>query len=475
MEALFAGFDRLRRIRQALDGALRMVAERRAGVRLAVGASEMPEGLLDLPTDQRFVMRLGRLTWGETWRWVRRNLPGLLRYGEEYLERLWPRLGPELERWEELERKILGYRPEHPDDPTEPKVDALVEEIAPRDASGRTAGDPRRGRPTRAPDLTPRGERPLRVAVAGPHIASADALARAVTRLAADHGLGGRVVTAQGYESGSLAVMIDVPSPFATGDSVSEKTILRWLQHVTDRHPDIILLDYGYAVSLPLPGPDKHERPLLRSLRHQYLMIAAGGNWDRTARGVTAPGVYPEVLAVGPLDDQGALRSYAEWTPSIRQPDLFMRDQLLGTPLQDALTEESIQPADSGYGAGTHGSSFSALHAVAAAILAWSTIPDLTPTELKDLLVRAARPVTPKSSPSPMRLEIADAVAAAREELIRRTLADGPCSIQSLSAITGLDLLVVTATLEALMPETAPEVRRLPRGRLERYELIPRG
>jgi hypothetical protein len=464
LDDLRSGFERLGGIRQALDEALRMVAERRSGLRLAVGASEMPEGLLDLPTDQRFVMRLGRLTWSETWRWVRRNLPGLLRYGEEHLERIWPRLGSELERWEELERRVLAYRPPTPDAPKEPDVEALLDEIAPR-SGGRGSDDRRRARVSGGLDIAPRGERSLRVAVAGPHIVDPDALARGVTRLAADHGIGGRVVTTNGPGSGSLAVLIDVPSPLKTGHA-TEEDVLRWLRQVTAQEPDIVLLDYGHRV--PIPFPDSAEQDFLRSLRHECLMIAAGGNKDGEP-GATAPGVYPEVLAVGPLADDGSLQSYAEWAPELKsgKPDLFMRDQLLGTPLQDCLDESVL--GDMGFGPGTHGSSFSALQAVVAAILVWSTIPDFTPAEVRGLMVRAAQSVGAKRSRAPMRLEVSDAVAAAREEVVKRTLAKGPCSLQSLSAITGLDARIVSASLQALIPKT---VRRLTRGRLERYELI---
>ena len=154
-----------------------------------------------------------------------------------------------------------------------------------------------------------------------------------------------RLSATEGSESGSLAVLMDVETPFKDGASASEQAVLDWLGTVTKRNPDIILLDYGYEVSLPIPGPETHERPVLQSLKHQFLLIAAGGNLSLNSEGrpadedrdVSAPGVYPEVLAVGPLNGDGALQSYAEWTPEIRKPDLFMKDQLLGTPLQEAL------------------------------------------------------------------------------------------------------------------------------------------
>jgi hypothetical protein len=185
--------------------------------------------------------------------------------------------------------------------------------------------------------------------------------------------------------------------------------------------------------------------------------------------------VYPEVLAVGSLNGEGKLQEYAEWTPEIRKPDLFMRDQLLGTPLQEALKGTAFQPPDSSMGPGTHGSTFSALHAVAAAVLAWSTVPDLTPAEVRKLLLQAARPITHGSQPLPMALEIRDAVAAARADLIRRALAEGPCSLHTVSAITGLSLRVAYDRLEAMRQGDWPEVRRLTRGRLERFELTARG
>ena len=473
LDALRKGFERLTLTRKALDGALCMVANRRSGVRLAVSAAELPEDFLNLSSDQRFVLRLGRLTCGETLRWVRRNLPGLLRYGEERLERLWPRMGPDLKRWEDLEQRVLGWTP------GEPNVEEILNLIVPgqgmnlRPGSGLPGGAPRGGSSGQGGlGSAPRGQRPLRLAVAGPFVAGAEAIARAVTRLAADHGVGGQVVTGQGYYSGSLAVLLDEPSPFNDDGSASDEAIHKWLQTVAKHEADIVLLDYGRSVPLPIKDLDGPDRRALKVLPADCLMIAAGGNRSAGDETVTIPAAYPEVLAVGSLNGQGALQSYAEWTPQIGKPDLFMKDQLLGTPLQEALTANAIQPPDSPYGHGTHGASFAAMHAVAAAVLAWSTVPDLTPARLKQLLRDAAQPIPHASQPYPMKLEIADAVAAARRELVRRELDTDPCSLQTVSALTGLSLRVANDTLEAMMQGRQPEVRRLTRGRLERFELI---
>src|SRR5262249_7262883 len=163
------GCERLTLTRKALDQSLRMVAERRSGVRLALSASELPEDLLNLSSDQRFVLRLGRLTCGETLRWVRRNLPGLLRYGEERLERMWPRMGPDLKRWEDLEQRVLSWTP------GEPNVEEILDLIVPRQGANlrpgsRLSGAAPRGRSSGLGGLgsAPPGGGPLRGAGARP-------------------------------------------------------------------------------------------------------------------------------------------------------------------------------------------------------------------------------------------------------------------------------------------------------------------
>ncbi len=458
-----AAFVRLGAMRQALDEALRVVAERRSGVRLAVIADKLPEDFLELTSDQRFVLRLARLTWPETWRWIRRNLPGLLRHGEDYLERFWTRLGADLALWEELEFRALEPAQKAPD------LEALVEAIAPRARTGNK-------RPGWV--VAPRGQRPLRVAIAGPLISSPAELARAITRLAREHGVGGRVVTDEDDERGSLAVLVDVPSPFDKDGGADESAIVGFMRDAAAQQPDIVLLDYGYDVPLPMPGADEHERPWLARLRHRALLVAAGGNEGeaRDRKVVSAPAVYPEVLAVGALNAAGQLQPYSEWHPDFGKPDVFMSDQLLGSALEAALSPAALQGVDAGpLGPGTHGSSFAAIHAVGAAILVWATLPELDPDELRDLLRRACTwvPPMPKGLQArPRALTVAAAVAEARREVIRRALHDGPCSLVALTGITGLAPTLVSANLRELI--AADEVRCLTRGRFERYELVRR-
>jgi hypothetical protein len=213
----------------------------------------------------------------------------------------------------------------------------------------------------------------------------------------------------------------------------------------------------------------------LSKLLPEAFLIAAGGNkypGDTGPAMVTAPGVYPEVFAVGSTDSDGKLPPYAEWTPELSKPDIFMVDQLAGTALEGALKKDSFSPAEDWHGRRTMGSSFAAIHAMATAVLVWSMLPDFTPKKLRELLHRASRPIK-TSSPGrqPFALTVRDAVAEARQGMIREALADGlPSPLQALAATTGLELRLVRDVLAQL--EAQGEIRHLTRGRLERYELI---
>jgi hypothetical protein len=67
------------------------------------------------------------------------------------------------------------------------------------------------------------------------------------------------------------------------------------------------------------------------------------------------------------------------------------------------------------------------------------------------------------------KLVLGEALAEARRELVRQTLQRGPCSQAALAAFTGLDIMTVAQTLEQL--QVRRQVRRLSRGRLERFDL----
>jgi hypothetical protein len=438
-------------VRETLSRALRILGERRSPARIAVSARERPQKFLDLPDEQVFEMRLAPLGWPETWRWIRGNLPGLLNY-RDMLPRLWSNFGVRLDRWEELERRVLLAL----DRRQEVDLQKLAEEIAPRPQAGPTS---------LATMLARRGVRPLRIAVAGPNLAGQQELADAITRLAGDHGIGGRVVLAAN-EAGALATLInDKDTPFDVSGRADEKMILKWLRGMLDQQPDIILLDYAGGSTLDeitKPCALSAERTLLRSAHYRTLLIAAGGrNEGRDSPWVATPSAYPEVLGVGPLGNDGKLRPYAEWQPQLRKPDIFMADDLVENGLASSLKPELLEGLKKSQ---TWGSSFSALLAVAAATLVWSILPELPPRAVRALLIEASKPIAGEEPA--LGLKTADAVSLARQWTVERSLKEGPASLQTLGAMTGLDAQVLVDTLRKM-----DNVIRLTSGRLERYQL----
>jgi hypothetical protein len=448
--------------RAALGRALGNLAQRRSSTRIVVTAAASPQDFFNLPEDLIFEMRLAPLTWAETWRWIRRNLPGLVRIGEDYLSRLWGRFGIRLEQWEELERRVLRQRNQ--------TIDLIAE--------AQDIPAPPLRPPVAIEQTVQRVHRALRIAVAGPHLAGPREVAEAITQLAREHGIGGRVIFDAG-EAGALATLIDEPSPFATNFHATDSDILAWLDRVIGQQPDIILLDYGAKYTIKeLHKRVSPEQIVLQHIYQSSLLIAAGGNEVRVPQAtkgrkqpepvrVTAPSAYPEVLGVGPLGDDGRLRDYAEWRPRLVKPDLFMTDNLAMSPLAQALKQEDRERM---IASSQWGSSFAALHAVATAALVWSLLPDLPPQAIRELLVEAGSPVPGTKKARALAREAA--IALARHRLIERTLKEGAASLQTLSAITGLEGRVLSTILDAMIKEG--RVVRLATGRLVRFQLLPR-
>jgi hypothetical protein len=448
-ENLFPALGRLESIRSSLGSALGILADRRSPVRIVVISAAPLRDFFNLPDDMLFEMRLAPLTWAETWRWIRRNLPALVRFGEDYLSRLWGRFGARLELWEELERLVLK----------QPKRTVNLIGMAKRISASPQPRDTRLGEKT-----AQRGNRALRIAVVGPFLAGPSKIADAITQLASEHGIGGRAVFGTS-EAGALATLINEKSPFAKDYSSTDTKILQWLDRVLARQPDIILLDYGSRSSIEEIKQVGVFRKVFQDIGRTSLLISAGGNLGRGAQQVTVPSAYPEVLSVGSLGDDGRLRDYAEWHPQLAKPDLFMTDNLAMTPLAIALKPDRLKLHTE---SSSWGSSFAALHVAATAVLVWSLLPNLSPDDIRELLVKAAQPI-PKTEAA-LGLTMESAIELARRRLVEETLHEGPASLQTLSAITGLEGRVLSTILERMAENN--RVVRLSTGRLERFQLL---
>jgi hypothetical protein len=431
--------------------------------RVALVVDEAPQGLLREVDELVFPMRLGESTWPETWRWVRRSLPGLGRFGRERLKGVWRKyLGSDIERWEELERRVLdgmvaaGVTSSGDDiaglENPETDLERLAIVICARGT---------RPRPTLIPDEEPwrrprRRDRPLVVASASMGEDESTSASRLsfhsfqsrLNALAEAHGIGGRVTTTTVNQLDTLAVLAHVPTPFRWDGSARDVDISTWIWSAAQVKPDIVLLDFA--------GDHDDEAAATRRWAfpaHRTLQIAAGGN---TGTDIPIwPAWDPDVLAVGALDEDGRIRNFSTKNRRSRKPDIFATD--------------AFDPGDP-----RMGTSFSAAYVAVAAILVWTLLPDRTPQGLRRFLLNAATPIEPRRGQRwPLALDLDAALAAARRERVISTLRRGRASLQAVVAMTGLDWQWAETTLDELA--ALDQVAMVPAARDVVYELVDRG
>lgn len=424
-----------------LRDALTKLADRRSLSRFALIGRELPDWLLAQSVHDRMAfIRLAPFTWDEMWRWIRRNLPALGTEGRAGLAVHYPRLGSQVGLWTRLAKEVEK----------EPDVDLseLVERIAPRHILPEAS-------PLAMAGEAPRGQRPLRVVVAGPFMASPDEFAVALTRWAAEYDVGGRALVPGDDSSSTLAVLLPVPSPFRTGFESSLDEIVAWVEDVRSRGPDIVVMDFGRR------SDDTRFRRSVLKLAESSLVIAAAGNEPSR---VFYPGRYPQVLTVGALTDDATLAAYSAREPQRRKPDVLAIGTLCGSP----LSEWSTRPDDQGTG-------FASLSAAAAAILVWATYPEKDPGWVRRVLIESSAELTiPRYRKwRPRSLQIRPALDRAREELLVDVLRQrGRMTLLELLGGVGLPGWQTDVILTRLLEEKPPKLSKTLTDRTESYELI---
>jgi hypothetical protein len=446
----------LRGVQEALHAVEDMIvtlSRRSERCRIALVVDDLPEGFLDDISDLIFPMRMGEITWPEMWRWVRRTLPGLGKFGQERVKHVWRKyLGADVGGWEELERLVLDGALERTtspgDSPARPDAEAPETDLE-RLALTVCVRRRRRRRPLvrSTPSVRPRRDRPLVVAAAGSlgadvgqdsqwRLSFADFQSR-LNGVAEDLGLGGRVTTTTMDDRDTLVVLVAAGSPFDRG-SGGDTAVQAWYEEVGRAQPDIVLLDFGG----PSLSPENRAARNKAFPAYRTLQIAAGGNGGPGE--ASFPAWDKEVFAVGALDEDGAIRDFSSRDARLRKPDVFAPDVFMP-------------------GSSQMGTSYSAAHAVMAAILVWTLLPERTPRGLFRFLIDSAVPLDPDRPKWPLKLDIGVAVATARRERVLRTLEHGRASLQAIVAMTGLNWQWAESTLLEL--EAAGRVASSPVGR----------
>ncbi|MCU0635090.1 MAG: CHAT domain-containing protein [Gemmatimonadaceae bacterium] len=458
---------------QPLVEALAMLTGRRGAVRLALTATREHPGIVrDLPSSSVRVIRLQPLAWPEVWQWVRRNLPVLTRYGDTALSPYFADLGAHLELWSELAEAITARSalttaelpevvravaqrvstlpsanitppPVFSATLTPPSGVPAAPRIAPAPAAGAGAGAPRSSPPEPS---RPARLQSLRVAIAGPHTdGRAAEFSRAVTALAAQLGVGGRVVLSDGPDGSlSLAQLLDAPSPFGADGIASEALLLEWVERVQGQGANIVLLDFGVAAA-----SGRWEEVVRAAHARGVLLVAAGSNGETPVY----PAWFDGVLAVGALGANGRRAPYALYDTLRDKPELFAPETTDGSLL------ELVVPVR-----GARGSSFAALHVVAAAVMVWATDRTLSAADVREVLMRTARRIDGGG----LALDEQSALTDVRRQLLLDALEWGPLETGELLAETGLRSELALPLIDALLAKGT--LRRVMDRNVEHYE-----
>jgi hypothetical protein len=435
---------------QALLAALVTLTRRRGRARLAVAATQEITALMS-PLRMREITTvwLQPLDWPDVWQWIRRNLPVLTRYEERTLSSYYSDL-PHLEQWEQL-ADILGAR----QTPTDTEFAEIVVRVSgvPIDAGApvTTAPPPIFGAEATASPAAaaPARRGTIKVAIVGPFTQGRGAqFARLLTLYAANHGVAGRTAGSGTTDGAALAAeLLAVKSPLDAAGTAPTEDIVRWLHEVRAAGADIVMLDIG------MPRAARALAHAVGALAAEgRLVIASGGNKRRPAY----PAWLPEVLAVGALGPDGRPAAYSAYFAQDRKPELFAPESVVDSPLAGTVADSSMK-----------GTSFSALYAVAAAILVWVTDRDRTADHIKGILIESATPMD-DSANGPRRLDTQEALRRTREVLLLDALERGPLELHQLLAKTGMRPDHAVPLLDDLVEGT--KLNRVLSGQAARYE-----
>lgn len=425
--------------RERLLKALVRLVSRRARARLVLSAETMCLDFGDELNDSNAVrqIRLQRLGWDDVWLWIRRNKPILTRFDGPQLQYHFNKLGPVLENWRNLADEL--DRRAGPEGLNDELLREVVQSIQPARSPAPTDGRRSTG---------------IRVAIVGPFTEGRQPeFAAALTTLAAQYGVAGRIVSGSGDDADApIATLLSIPSPFAANDTARDSDILAWLERTLEERADIVLLD----IAAPQRDSAIYSHVLRAVLDSGTLIVGC------MAKDLSFPADIAEVLAVGFLDeDEKVVSPYSDWHPTTGKPEIFAPWRLTGSVLERVLKDPT-----------THGGVAAALHVVAAAVLVWAVDETQTPSDVRNVLERTARrlPGYDAQTGGPKVLDVDAAIREVKLKRLREAETPPEVSLQELSAASGFSP-DETLELATRMVETG-ELKQSPAGSTSMFERV---
>jgi hypothetical protein len=449
-----------------LRTAIARLIERRTQARLILIARQLRADLVPDTGGRAGHVRLDPLGWEDVYRWIRRNRPALAhRLDQPVLLKFFSEVGSRLESWNAL----ADAAEQAPDAKSSELFAQAHTQITPSldtDVSPGTEVRPRSRRSKSAQASAYLKERPtgLRVAVAGPFVDGRQTeFAATLTSAAANYRVRGRAVTETPEDpSTPLATLLPIPTPFKRGMATVSQ-VLKWLKQARSAGANIVLTDYASAV------PSQAQDKVLAELNQSGILVLAASTNDRKP---VYPAWSPHVLAIGPLAE-GAIADYSYFDQEHGKPELFAPENVAGGPLAGLLVDPN-----------TRGSSVAALWGVLASVLVWATAPNLTATNVRDILVRSSKPLVGPSRAGGKRsgrrtpvgaraLDIDTALNEVRRVVVREALADGRALFtQEIVASTGLPSSITLEHITAMVAQG--ELTQIKAGTEESYRLQPK-
>jgi subtilisin family serine protease len=140
--------------------------------------------------------------------------------------------------------------------------------------------------------------------------------------------------------------------------------------------PGVINLSFGGA----LQDPQLHDA-ILTAYRNGCFVVAAAGNDGESGSQASYPAAWPHVFTVGATDENDQIASFSTVGPDV---DIV-------APGLDMVGAVPLSRDPSGYSSNLAGTSFSAPLVAAAAAWIWTMRPNLTVTQLGEVLRHSAR------------------------------------------------------------------------------------
>lgn len=178
--------------------------------------------------------------------------------------------------------------------------------------------------------------------------------------------------------------------------SGSMSLVIESVEAAMDPDGDGDTSDHADVISMSLGGPGEADDPVCVAVENAInagvVVVAAAGNSGPSMNTVASPGLAPDAITVGAVDDSGALAAFSSRGPT---PDLSIKPEVSapGVSIDSTVPYSNAAHSSPSGHMSLSGTSMAAPHVSGAAALLIQQHPGWTPAQVKSALVLGARPI----------------------------------------------------------------------------------